>query len=200
MSGYHKDMPGQIPVSYTHLVALRGLTILPGMVLHFDVNRPKSVAAVEKAMVGDQRLFLVAQRHPEIVDPELGELFQVGTVAVVKQLVKLPGKVVRVLVEGLERGELLCLDSEEPALIGEIGSIETVSYTHLAIAACVVGGVSFTGGIGKISGVVVGVLIFTVLIYSLTILGIDTNLQFVFEGIIIITAVTLDCLKYVQKT
>lgn len=106
------------------VVALRGLTILPGMVLHFDVNRPKSVAAVEKAMVGDQRLFLVAQRHPEIVDPELGELYQVGTVAVVKQLVKLPGKVVRVLVEGLERGELLCLDSEEPALIGEIGSIE----------------------------------------------------------------------------
>ena len=68
-----------------------------------------------------------------------------------------------------------------------------------AIAACVVGGVSFTGGIGKISGVVVGVLIFTALTYSLTILGIDTNLQFVFEGIIILTAVTLDCLKYVQK-
>lgn len=68
-----------------------------------------------------------------------------------------------------------------------------------AIAACVVGGVSFTGGIGKISGVVVGVLIFTGLTYSLTILGIDTNLQFVFEGIIILTAVTLDCLKYVQK-
>ena len=106
------------------VVALRGLTILPGMVLHFDVNRPKSVAAVEKTMVGDQRLFLVAQRHPEIVEPELGELYQVGTIAVVKQLVKLPGKVVRVLVEGLERGELLCLDSEEPALIGEIGSIE----------------------------------------------------------------------------
>ena len=106
------------------VVALRGLTILPGLVLHFDVNRPKSVAAVEKAMVGDQRLFLVAQRHPEIVEPELGELYQVGTIAVVKQLVKLPGKVVRVLVEGLERGELLCLDSEEPALIGEIGSIE----------------------------------------------------------------------------
>ena len=68
-----------------------------------------------------------------------------------------------------------------------------------AIAACVVGGISFTGGIGKISGVVVGVLIFTALTYSLTILGIDTNLQFVFEGIIILVAVTLDCLKYVQK-
>ena len=68
-----------------------------------------------------------------------------------------------------------------------------------AIAACVVGGVSFTGGIGKISGVVTGVLIFTSLTYSLTILGIDTNLQFIFEGIIILAAVTLDCLKYVKK-
>ena len=68
-----------------------------------------------------------------------------------------------------------------------------------AIAACVVGGVSFTGGIGKISGVVVGVFIFTALTYSLTILGIDTNLQFVFSGIIILVAVTLDCLKYVQN-
>ena len=68
-----------------------------------------------------------------------------------------------------------------------------------AIAACVVGGVSFTGGIGKISGVVTGVLIFTSLTYSLTILGIDTNLQFIFEGIIILAAVTLDCIKYVQK-
>ena len=64
---------------------------------------------------------------------------------------------------------------------------------------CVVGGVSFTGGIGKISGVVVGVFIFTALTYSLTTLGIDTNLQFVFSGIIILVAVMLDCLKYVQK-
>ncbi len=68
-----------------------------------------------------------------------------------------------------------------------------------AIAACVVGGISFTGGIGKISGVVVGVFIFTALTYSLTILGIDTNLQFVFSGVIILVAVMLDCLKYVQK-
>lgn len=68
-----------------------------------------------------------------------------------------------------------------------------------AIAACVVGGVSFTGGIGKIRGVVTGVFIFTALTYALTILGIDTNLQFVFSGIIILIAVTLDCLKYVRK-
>ena len=68
-----------------------------------------------------------------------------------------------------------------------------------AIAACVVGGISFSGGIGKIQGIVVGVLIFTALTYSLTILGVDTNLQFVFSGIIILSAVTIDCLKYVQK-
>ena len=68
-----------------------------------------------------------------------------------------------------------------------------------AIAACVVGGISFSGGIGKIQGIVVGVLIFTSLTYSLTILGVNTNLQFVFSGIIILAAVTIDCLKYVQK-
>ena len=68
-----------------------------------------------------------------------------------------------------------------------------------AIAACVVGGVSFTGGIGKISGVVVGVFIFTALTYSLTVLGIDANLQFIFSGVIILVAVMLDCLKYIQK-
>ena len=68
-----------------------------------------------------------------------------------------------------------------------------------AIAACVVGGVSFTGGIGKISGVVTGVFIFTALTYSLTTLGIDANLQFIISGVIILVAVTLDCLKYVQK-
>ena len=79
----------------------------------------------------------------------------------------------------------------------------SASYGHGwetdAIAACVVGGISFKGGIGKIQGIVVGVLVFTALTYSLTILGVDTNLQFVFSGIIILSAVTIDCLKYVQK-
>ena len=92
-------------------VALRGMTILPGMVQHFDVSRPKSIAAVEKAMLGDQKLFLVSQKRPEIPDPELSDLYQIGTVSVVKQLVKLPSKNVRVLVEGLEKAELLCFDT-----------------------------------------------------------------------------------------
>ena len=88
------------------VVALRGLTILPKMVMHFDITRPRSMAAVEKAMIGDQRIFLVTQKHHEVVEPELDDLYQVGTIAVVKQMVKLPKHVVRVLVEGLERGEL----------------------------------------------------------------------------------------------
>lgn len=106
------------------VVALRGLTLLPGMVLHFDVNRPKSVASVEKAMAGDQKLFLVSQRHPDVVEPEVEDLYQIGTIAVVKQLVKLPGRVVRVLAEGAERAELLSLDSEGSGLMGEIGLME----------------------------------------------------------------------------
>ena len=101
-------------------VALRGMTILPGMVQHFDVSRKKSIAAVEKAMLGDQKLFLVSQKRPEIPEPELDDLYQIGTVAVVKQLVKLPSKSVRVLVEGLDKAGLLCFDTEEPYLMGEI--------------------------------------------------------------------------------
>lgn len=104
-------------------VAMRGMTILPGMVQHFDVSRKKSIAAVEKAMLGDQKLFLVSQKCPEVPDPELDDLYQIGTVAVVKQLVKLPSKSVRVLVEGLDKAELLCFDTEEPYLMGEISLI-----------------------------------------------------------------------------
>ena len=84
-------------------------------------------------------------------------------------------------------------------MIGSGSAAYGQGWDMVGIAACVVGGVSFTGGIGKISGVVTGVMIFTALTYSLTILGIDTNLQFIFEGIIILVAVTLDCLKYVKK-
>lgn len=105
-------------------VALRGLSILPGMVLHFDINRPRSVASVERAMVGDQKLFLVAQRHPEVVEPEQSDLYQIGSIALVKQMVKLPGKVVRVLVEGLERAELISLEEEGAALMAQVAPLK----------------------------------------------------------------------------
>ena len=102
------------------VVALRGLTVLPGMTIHFDVSREKSVKAVEKAMVGDQKVFLTAQKDPEIEDPTVDQLCPIGTVSMVKQLVKLPGGIVRVMVDGMGRGELVCLDSDEPMLMGEI--------------------------------------------------------------------------------
>ena len=102
------------------VIALRGLTVLPGMTVSFDISRAKSVAAVEKAMVGDQKVGLFAQKNPEDTDPSLEQLYHIGTIVRVKQLVKMPGGIIRVMVEGLVRAELLELDSEEPSLIGEI--------------------------------------------------------------------------------
>jgi ATP-dependent Lon protease len=106
------------------VIALRGMTVLPKMMLHFDISREKSIAAVEKAMVGDQKVCLVTQRNPEESDPGIEDLYQVGTVALIKQLVKLPGNVIRVMVEGLERTELLALESEEPLLVGEVEELQ----------------------------------------------------------------------------
>lgn len=102
------------------VVALRGLCVLPKMIVHFDISRAISIVAVEKAMVTDQKVFLVTQKDPEEEKPSLDGLYHVGTVASVKQLIKLPGNVIRVLVEGIERAELENLESEKPALIGEI--------------------------------------------------------------------------------
>ena len=90
------------------------------MTVSFDISRAKSVAAVEKAMVSDQKVGLFAQKNPEDTDPSLEQLYHIGTIVRVKQLVKMPGGIIRVMVEGLVRAELLELDSEEPSLIGEI--------------------------------------------------------------------------------
>ena len=88
------------------VIALRGMTVLPKMMIHFDISRSKSIAAVEKAMIGDQKVCLVTQKNSEEADPGIDELYQVGCVALIKQLVKIPNNVVRVMVEGLERVEL----------------------------------------------------------------------------------------------
>ncbi len=101
-------------------VALRGMTILPGMVAHFDVSRPKSVKAVENAMLGDQQIFLVTQRDVEEEEPDLDGLFRVGVIAAVKQVIKLQHEVVRVLVEGMERAELLHFPEYEDSLRAEV--------------------------------------------------------------------------------
>lgn len=87
-------------------VALRGLTILPGMIIHFDLNREKSIRAVEQAMTGSQLLFVVTQKDERVEDPGREDLYAVGTVTRLKQMSKLPSGVVRVLVEGIVRGRL----------------------------------------------------------------------------------------------
>ena len=102
------------------VIALRGPTVLPKMMIHFDVSRARSVAAVERAMIDDQKVFLVTQKNPDDENPSQEQLHQIGTVSAVKQLVKLPGGLIRVMVEGLYRGELICLESTDPALTGEI--------------------------------------------------------------------------------
>ena len=101
-------------------IALRGLVVLSEMIQHFDISRDRSVRAVEEAMVAEQKVFLVAQRDPETEDPEIGDLYQIGTIARVKQLIKMPGGVIRVMVEGLTRAELVGFESEEPYLMAEV--------------------------------------------------------------------------------
>lgn len=98
-------------------VALRGMTILPGAIIHFDLNREKSVLAVEQAMVTGGRIFLVTQQNTEDNDPSLSQLYHVGTVALVKQITKLPNRIIRVLVEGIGRGYLTDLNTENPRFL-----------------------------------------------------------------------------------
>ncbi len=104
-------------------IALRGLTVLPKMMVHFDISREKSIAAVEKAMVEDQKVFLITQKQADIAEPERMDLFQIGCIAMVKQLVKMPGKIIRVMVEGLERAEIMDMDMEGPCLMAEVEQV-----------------------------------------------------------------------------
>jgi len=102
------------------VLPLRGMMIFPHMVLHFDVGRPKSVAALEKAMMEDQRIFLVAQTDAEVDDPHAGDLCRVGTIAQIKQVLNLPGDSIRVLVEGVRRAVLGSVLQEEPCMIASV--------------------------------------------------------------------------------
>ena len=102
------------------LLALRGLTVFPNMILHFDVGRSKSTKALEQAMVNDQYIFLVAQKDATVDDPTPEDLFQVGTISKVKQLLKLPGDTIRVLVEGINRGQIYSFIQEDPYFLVEI--------------------------------------------------------------------------------
>lgn len=101
-------------------VALRGMVILPGMIAHFDISREKSIKAVEQAMMDAQKIFLVAQRDVEQEDPDTEDLYRIGVIAEVKQVIKLQNNIVRVLVEGSERAELSSFVEMEQYLLAEI--------------------------------------------------------------------------------
>lgn len=106
------------------MVALRGMTIMPEMVVHFDVSREKSIAAIQEAMAGDQKIFLVAQRSIETDDPIQEDVYEVGTVGTIKQIMKLPKHIVRVLVSGETRGILKQLQQDTPYLRAEVEVID----------------------------------------------------------------------------
>lgn len=106
------------------MVALRGMTIMPEMVVHFDVSREKSIAAIQEAMAGDQKIFLVAQKSTETDDPTQEDVYEVGTVGTIKQIMKLPKHIVRVLVSGETRGILKQLQQDTPYLRAEVEVID----------------------------------------------------------------------------
>lgn len=105
-------------------VALRGLTIFPDMIIHFDLSRKKSISAIEQAMKNEQKVFLVTQKNAETEDPQLEDVHEVGTVAVIKQISKLPNNgILRVLVEGLCRAQLIHLEEDDAFLLAEVEEI-----------------------------------------------------------------------------
>ena len=106
------------------MVALRGLTIMPEMIVHFDVSRERSVKAIEAAMLHDQKIFLVTQIDPEVESPDLAGVYHVGTIAYIKQVVKLPQNLLRVLVEGTGRATLVKFEQEFPFIRSEITPVD----------------------------------------------------------------------------
>lgn len=110
------------------MVALRGLTIMPEMVVHFDVSRERSVTAVQQAMMEDQKIFLVAQKFIETEDPGQEDVYSIGTVATIRQVIKLPKKIVRVLVSGEQRGRLAGISEKEPYLKAEVELLEETDF------------------------------------------------------------------------
>lgn len=106
------------------MVALRGMTIMPEMVIHFDVSRDYSVAAVQEAMIEGKKLFLTAQKEIEIENPEKDDVYEIGTIASVKQIIKLPKQILRVLVTGETRGRLLEVETMEPYMRASVEIID----------------------------------------------------------------------------
>ena len=106
------------------MVALRGMTIMPEMVVHFDVSRERSIAAIQEAMVEEQKIFLTAQKSIDTENPGLDDVYEVGTVGTIKQIIKLPKHIVRVLVAGEMRGRLQEIEFSDPYLRAKVEIID----------------------------------------------------------------------------
>ncbi|MFR7718213.1 MAG: LON peptidase substrate-binding domain-containing protein, partial [Lachnospiraceae bacterium] len=121
------------------MIPLRGLTVLPLMIVNFDISREKSIRAVEAAMEQDQTIFLVTQRDPEENQPGIDGLYHTGTVAKIKNIAKLPKNIVRVMVEGVGRGHLLAMQEGAGYLLGqaEISEEEKTQFDELTKTAMV---------------------------------------------------------------
>ena len=101
-------------------VALRGMTILPAMIVHFDISREMSIKAVEQAMLSDQKLFVVTQKDPEVSEPVLDDLYRIGTIVEIKQVIKMPKNILRVLAEGIQRAELVDISDNPEYLDADV--------------------------------------------------------------------------------
>lgn len=113
------------------IVALRGMTVLPKMLIHFDIKRKVTVRAINEAMSGDQKVLLLTQIDPDTDKPKKADLYDVGTIGEIKQLIKLPGNVVRVLVEGLEKGYVKDIESYDPFIVGKVYTKKDTSLKEL---------------------------------------------------------------------
>ncbi|MGM0940386.1 MAG: endopeptidase La [Bacillota bacterium] len=112
------------------LLPLRGLLVFPSMVIHLDVGRAKSIAALEKAMMDDQEIFLAAQKKDRLEEPEPKDIYSTGTLATVKQMIKLPNGTIRVLVEGLYRGEIVRYVEQNEEFVVEIRKLEDIQTDY----------------------------------------------------------------------
>src|SRR5699024_4789880 len=113
-----------IQIKNTPLLPLRGLLVFPSMVIHLDVGREKSIISLEKAMVDEQMIFLVSQREAANESPEAEDIYRVGTMAKIKQMIKLPNGTIRVLVEGKFRAEIVHFEESEKEFIVSVNELE----------------------------------------------------------------------------
>ena len=112
------------------MIPMRGVSAFPGMLLNFDIERAVSVAAMEASMTSGRRIFLLAQREVEVESPELSDLYVIGTICSVRQLLRVPGGGIRALVEGETRARLVTLRSRDPYYVAEVSTIEEVAPTR----------------------------------------------------------------------